>query len=90
MNKSELITAIAEHGGSTKTDIEKFLNSFQAVFTKCLKDGKKISLAGFFTAETVHRKATKGHNPRTREVITIEAKNVVKVRVGKTVTDALN
>ncbi len=90
MNKSELITAIAQTSGLTKADSEKALNSFIAVVTKCLKKGDKLTVPGFMTAAKLKRPARVGRNPQTGKEIKIAAKNVVKFKAGKTLDEAIN
>jgi DNA-binding protein HU-beta len=90
MNKSELIAAITNITNSSKVDGEKFLNAFQEVVTEAMKQGDKIALTGFLSIETQHKKASTGRNPRTGEEIQIAAKNVVKIKPGKQLSDAVN
>ncbi len=90
MNKSDLVSAIALQSGFNKTDSEKFLNALQDVVTKAVKTGDKITLTGFLSIEKSERKATTGRNPRTGAVIDIPAKNVVKIKAGKLLSDAAN
>jgi DNA-binding protein HU-beta len=52
------------------------------------KDGK-VTLVGFGTFMKVRRKARKGRNPQTGEVIKIKAANVVKFKPGKKLRDAV-
>ena len=58
--------------------------------TKALKkkDGK-VTLVGFGTFSKVRRKARKGRNPRTGEMIKIKASNSVEFKPGKKVSDAV-
>lgn len=90
MNKSDLVSAIASTSGFSKTDSEKFLNALQDVVIQAVKTGDKITLTGFFSIEKSERKATTGRNPRTGSVIDIPAKNVVKIKAGKLLSDAAN
>jgi DNA-binding protein HU-beta len=90
MNKSELVAAIAQDSGLTKTDSEKALNSFIAVTTKALKKGDKITIPGFMTASKTKRPARTGRNPQTGKEIKIAAKNVIKFKAGKTLDEAVN
>ena len=82
MNKSELISAIAEKSGLTKVDARKALDGFIDATTEALKNGEKISLIGFGTFDITERKARVGLNPKTKEKIQIPAKKVIKFKVG--------
>ena len=90
MNKSELIDTIAKSTGLTKADVTKVINAFAETVTKNLKKGIKITLPGFLTFEKSKRAARTGRNPQTGKEIKIAAKNVVKVKAGKTLQDAIN
>ncbi len=81
MNKAELVSAIAEKAECTKVQAKSALEAFLAITKDELKkkDGK-ISLIGFGTFSVSKRAARKGRNPRTKAVINIPAKNVVKFK----------
>ena len=51
--------------------------------TKSLKKNQKVTLVGFGTFSTSRRKARKGRNPQTGEVIKIKAKKIAKFKPGK-------
>ena len=82
MNKSELISAIAENSGLSKVDSKKALDGFMAAVTKELKKGGKISLVGFGTFSVTKKSARQGINPRTKQPIKIAAKKAVKFKAG--------
>jgi len=90
MTKSELIDMMAKDAGISKVAAGAALNSFMAGVTKALKkkDGK-VTLVGFGTFSKVHRKARKGRNPQTGAAIKIKARNVVKFKPGKKLSDAV-
>ena len=89
MNKSELIEAIAQHAGLTKTDAGKAVDAFTAVVKDALKSGDSIALVGFGTFKVAERAARQGLNPRTKEAIKIPAARVPKFTAGKTLKDAV-
>jgi DNA-binding protein HU-beta len=68
----------------------KALDSFVDGVTKTLKkkDGK-VTLVGFGTFQKSRRKARKGRNPQTGEMLKIKARNVVKFKPGKKLRDAV-
>ena len=90
MTKAELVEKMAKDAAISKTAAAAALNSFITTVTKSLKkkDGK-VTLVGFGTFAKVRRKARKGRNPQTGEVIKIKAGNVVKFRAGKKLKDAI-
>ena len=81
-NKSELISSIAEKSGLSKADSKKALDAFIASVSEELKAGGKIALVGFGTFSVSEKAARKGVNPRTKAVIDIPAKKVVKFKTG--------
>jgi len=90
MNKAEIIEKMATEANISKTEASAALNSFVDSVTKTLKkkDGK-VTLVGFGTFSKARRKARKGRNPQTGEVIKIKAGNVVKFRPGKKLKETL-
>ena len=60
MNKSELITAVAEKAAISKKDADKALNATIEAITEALKKGDKIQLVGFGTFEIRERGERKG------------------------------
>ena len=90
MNKSDLIAAVASQAGITKADAEKAVNAFISAVTGSLKSGAKVTIPGFLTASKETRAARKGRNPSTGAEINIPAKNVVKIKAGKTLVEQVN
>ena len=90
MNKTELITAIAESADISKKDSEKALKAFVDVVTEELKKGEKVQLVGFGTFEVSERAAREGRNPKTGKTMTIEASKTPKFKAGKALKDLVN
>ena len=89
MTKADLVVRIAEKANLTKAAAEKALGAFlEAVEDTLIKEGK-LTLTGFGTFAVETRKARKGRNPRTGEVIDIPATKVVKFRPGKLLKEAV-
>ena len=65
MNKTELITAMAEQSGLSKKDAEKALKAFTDVVAEELQKDGKVQLVGFGTFEVSKRAAREGRNPQT-------------------------
>lgn len=83
MNKSDLISSIAEKSKLTKKDAEAALKAFIESVEEALAKGEKVQLVGFGTFETRERAARSGRNPRTKEVIEIAATVVPVFKAGK-------
>ncbi len=90
MTKADLVEKMAKDAGISKVAADAALKSFMDGVTKALKkkDGK-VTLVGFGTFSKVRRKARKGRNPQTGEVIKIKATNVVKFKPGKALKEAV-
>ncbi len=89
VNKSELITAMAEKSELTKKDAEKALNAFMESVTEALAEGERVQLVGFGTFEVRDRAERKGRNPQTREEIIIPASKAPVFKAGKALKDAV-
>ncbi len=90
MNKSELVSAVAEKTDFTKADTERALKAFMDTITETLKEGDQVTLIGFGTFLVRERKARTGRNPRTGETIQIKAANNPAFKAGKALKDAVN
>ncbi|MDD4699484.1 MAG: HU family DNA-binding protein [Oscillospiraceae bacterium] len=90
MNKSELITAIAEKAELSKKDADKALTTVIETITEQLKAGDKIQLVGFGTFEVRDRAERSGINPQTKEPITIAASKAPVFKAGKAFKDAIS
>lgn len=89
MNKTELVSRVAEVSGLTKKDSEVALNSMLGAIQESLVAGEKVVLTGFGTFEVRDRKARVGHNPRTGESISIPAQKSPAFKAGKVLKDAV-
>ena len=90
MNKTDLISEVADRTGMTKKDVEKVVNAFFSTIEDTLKSGDKVQLIGFGTFEVRDRQARKGRNPQTGEEISIPAARVPAFKAGKALKDAVD
>ena len=90
MNKNELIGAVAESSGLSKTDATKAVEGVFDAITGALKSGDEVRLVGFGTFSVAKRKASTGRNPRTGEPMEIKASAQPKFKAGKGLKDAVN
>ena len=88
MNRAELIEEVAKVT-STKKEADESISAMLAAIKKALKKGESVTLVGFGTFSISKRKARKGRNPQTGEVIKIAAKKVPVFKAGKGLKDAV-
>ncbi|MFC1841038.1 HU family DNA-binding protein [Thermodesulfobacteriota bacterium] len=91
MNKGDLINEVAKVV-STKKEAKAAVDCIFESITKSLKkkQSEPVTLVGFGTFKVNKRKARKGRNPQTGEVIKIKASRVVKFAPGKALKDKVN
>ena len=87
LTKSQLVSHLAEKCGVTKKQVSALFDELACTGYKEAKKG--FTLPGFGKLVLVKRKARKGRNPATGEVIKIPAKTVVKFRVAKACKDGV-
>ena len=90
MNKNDLIAAVADSTGLSKTDVASAIDATLASITDTLKSGGEVKLVGFGSFHATQRAASTGRNPRTGETIQIAASRQPKFKAGKSLKDALN
>lgn len=81
MTKSEIIAGVAEAAEITKKQAAAGLEALVSMAYKGAKNS--FTVPGLGKLVLVNRKARKGRNPATGEIIDIPAKRVVKFRVAK-------
>lgn len=90
MKKKELISAISERAGITKTEAETALTAVFGSITDLLAKGDSIIIPNFATLSVKKRAARAGRNPSTGATINIPATNVVNFRVGSKLKETIN
>jgi DNA-binding protein HU-beta len=89
MTKEELIEKVASGTRLSKAEATKAINTTIGSITSALRKGQNVTLVGFGTFKVTKRKARKGRNPRTGEIITIKATKVPKFSAGKSLKEAV-
>ena len=92
MNKSELITAMADKMGSNKKDVEKALSAFIEVVTDALVAKDNVNIIGFgkfATAEVKEKTGIIQLGDRKGEEYTTPAHTKPTFKYGKTVKELL-
>lgn len=89
MNKSELIDAVADTTGMTKSEAGRSVEAVLSVVTGALQGGDQVSLVGFGTFSVRERAARTGRDPRSGQSIEIKASKNPVFKAGKALKDAL-
>lgn len=90
MNKQELILLMSTKSGLSKKDSELALSAFISSVEETLKAGDKVGLVGFGTFEVRERAERQGHNPQTKEKITIPAIKAPAFKASKVLKEIVN
>ena len=88
MNKTELISAVAEKTGMSKKDADNAVNSMINTIIETVSKDEKVQIVGFGTFELRSRSERQGRDPRTNSPITIPASRVPAFKAGKAFKDA--
>lgn len=89
LNKKALAEKVADELGLTKKAGKEAVDLVFAEIEKALKKGHKVDLSGFGKFEVKKRKARKGINPATKEVIKIAATKVPAFKAAKALKEAV-
>ena len=90
MNKSELISHIAEKTHTPKVTISTVLDVAMEAITESLAKGESVQFLGFGSFSVSERKARTGRNPQTGKEMKIAARNVARFKPGAALTAAVN
>ncbi len=89
MNKTDLITKVAEITDLSKKDATKAVDAVFDAIAEALRNGEKVQLVGFGNFEVRERSARKGRNPQTGAEIDIPASKVPAFKPGKALKDGI-
>ncbi len=90
MNKDQLASVVASEVGLSQSDAKAAVEAVFDGITNGMKNGDKVSIAGFGQFESRYRAARQGRNPATGETIQIAAKNAPAFKAAKGLKDSLN
>ena len=88
MNKTELISAVAEKAAISKKDADSAVNAVIDVIIETVAKEEKVQLVGFGTFEVRSRNERQGRDPRTNSPIKIPASKIPAFKAGKAFKDA--
>ena len=90
MNKSELVSAVAETADLTKAQAGAAVDAVLEAITASLKSGDEVRLVGFGTFLVTKRAAGEARNPRTGETINTKASLAPKFKACAGLKSAVN
>lgn len=90
MNKAELVEAIANAAGLSKSQADTALNATIGAIKAELGKGGSVSLIGFGSFSVGKRGARTGRNPATGATIKIAARKVAKFSAGADLKAVVN
>lgn len=89
MNKQQLVDYVANKTGLTKKDVSSALDAMVDAVVSTVSKNDSVTLTGFGTFLSVHRKATVKRNPLNGAAVKVPAKNVPKFKPGKSFKEAV-
>ena len=90
MNKSDLITALAEKESLQHKEASDIINLIFDGFTDTLKKGNRIEIRGFGSYTVRHYDSYSGRNPKTGKRIRVGDKRLPFFKVGKELKARVN
>ena len=82
MNRAELIDAIRDRLGASKSDAEDAVDAVLDTIQRAVAAGERVAITGFGVFEKVERAARTGRNPRNGQTVKVKATAVPKFRPG--------
>jgi DNA-binding protein HU-beta len=90
MNKGDLIDRVSVDAGISKAQADRAIDSVLRGITDSLRKGERVTLVGFGSFAVSQRRARKGRNPQTTELMKIPASKTVRFTSGKKLKEVVN
>ena len=90
MNKSELVSAVAEEAGCSNTQAEQIIGALFSSLVTAAQSDDKVAWPGFGSFSISQRAARTGRNPQTGETIKIAASKALRFSPAAALKAALN
>lgn len=88
--KAEMIDAVADSAGVSKTDAERTLGAFFDYVVAQAKKDDSVTWPGFGKFSLTQRAARTGRNPQTGAPVAIKASKAMKFTASSSLKEALN
>ncbi len=89
MNRRELVSAVAAHGGLEPKQVDATMRALTDVITAVVAKGEPVQISGFAKFAKVERGARMGRNPATGEPVKIKASKKARITPLKAFKDAV-
>lgn len=90
MNKTELISKVADKLGVTKKDTGAAIDAVVEVIIETVASGEEVSIAGFGKFTVSERAQREGRNPKTGETVVIAASKSPKFKAASAFKTTVN
>ena len=91
MTKADLVEKVYRvHGGLSRMESADVVERLIGAIKQALLQGQKVQVSGFGSFEVVMRRARKGRNPQTGEIIAIDSRHSLVFRPSKILVKTLN
>ena len=90
MNKLELISALKNEIGISKTEAARVVQIFFDSMTDAMAQGKRVEIRGLCSFYVKNYKSYVGRNPKTGEKVTIQPKKLPFFKSGKELKDRVD
>jgi integration host factor subunit beta len=90
MNKLELISALKDHAGISKTEAAKVVQIFFDSMAEAMAQGSRVEIRGLCSFYVKNYKSYVGRNPKTGEIVTIRPKKLPFFKSGKELKDRVD
>ena len=80
MNKSQLISAVAEQLAMSKDEVRRVVDSLLGIAERTLSNDEKVLISGFGMFSVVRTPEHIGRNPRTGEKVKVDERRNVRFK----------
>jgi len=90
MTKTELIEALANKVGLTRSKGKEIVKVFFGEISNTLTNNERVEIRGFGTFKVKHYDGYTGHNPKTGESIKVKPKKLPFFKCGKELKEMID
>ena len=88
--REDIAESLHSDFGLTKKDCIIFVNDIIDIIIEGLKDNGYVKIHNFGSFKVTRKKSRIGRNPKTKEVVMISERNVIKFKPSKIILDYIN